>query len=83
MKRTHFLLERERETKKGRGEGFQNFSLRSTEFLRSKFVEPRMKVHVLNKGYSWVPKTRDFSEDSSNEFRKSKVSGLRSVHETF
>ena len=41
-----------------------------------------MKVHLLNEGYAWVPKTRDFAEDSSEEFGKSKVSGLGSVHGT-
>ena len=60
----------------------QNFSLRSTEFYLSKFVGPRMKVYLLDEGYVWVPKTRDFSKDSSEEFRKSKVSGLGSVHGT-
>ena len=38
--------------------------------------------HLLYKGYSWVLKTRDFAEDSSKEFGKSKVSGLGSVHGT-
>ena len=41
-----------------------------------------MKVHLLDEGYTWVPKTRDFTEDSIKEFRKSKVSGLGSVHGT-
>ena len=30
----------------------------------------------------WVLKTRDFTEDSSEEFEKSKVSGLGSVNGT-
>ena len=51
-------------------------------FRRSKFVGPRMKVHLLDKDYVWVPKTWDFTEDSSEEFGKSKVSGLGSVHGT-
>ena len=63
------------------GDG-SNFSLQSTEIGWSKFVRPRMKVHLLNEGYAWVPKTRDFAEDSSEEFGKSKVSGLGSVHGT-
>ena len=41
-----------------------------------------MKVHLLDEGYMWVSKTRDFIEDSNEEFRKSKVSGLISVHRT-
>ena len=60
----------------------KHFSLRSTEFCRLEFVGPRMKVHLLDEGYVWVPKTRDFIEDSNEEFRKSKVSGLGSVHRT-
>ena len=45
------------------------------EFYRSEFVGLRTKVHLLDEGYMWVPKTRDFVEDSSKEFRKSKISG--------
>ena len=41
-----------------------------------------MKVHLLDEGHAWVPKTRDFAEDSSEELGKSKVSGLGSVHGT-
>ena len=73
---SHFLLlvvrERGKEKKKKKN---QNFYLRSTEFRWSEFVGPRMKVHLLDEGYAWVPKTRDFVEDSSEEFGKSKVSG--------
>ena len=61
----------------------QNFSLGSTEFCRLEFIWPRMKVHLLDEGYVWVLKTQDFTEDLSEEFGKSKVSGLESVHETF
>ena len=39
------------------------------------FVGPRAKVHLLDEGYMWVQKTRDFAK----EFGKSKVSGLGSV----
>ena len=60
----------------------ENLSLRSTEFRRSEFVGPRMKVHLLDEGYVWVPKTRDFAEDSSEEFGKLKVLSLGSVHRT-
>ena len=41
-----------------------------------------MKVQILDEGYTWVLKTGDFAKDSSEDFRKSKVSGLRSVHGT-
>ena len=67
---------------KGEEESFQNFSLRSTEFRPSEFVGPRMKIHLFDKGYAWVLKTWDFIEDSSEEFGKSKVLGLGSVHGT-
>ena len=60
----------------------QNLSLKSIEFRRLEFVRQRTKVHLLDDGYVWVPKTRDFVEDSSEEFGKSKVSGLGSVHGT-
>ena len=65
-----------------RGRESSNFSLRSTEIRWLKFVEPRTKVHLLDKGYAWVPKTWDFAEDSNKEFGKSKITGLGSVHET-
>ena len=38
-------------------------------------------VHLIDEGYVWVPKIRDFTEDPSEKFGKSKVSGLGSVHE--
>ena len=55
-------------------------SLRSTEFHRWEFIKPRMKVHRIDEGYAWVPKTQDFAEDPNEEFGKSKVSDLGSVH---
>ena len=48
----------------------------------SKFIGLRTKVHLLDESYGWVPKSRDFVEDLSKEFGKSKVSGLGSVHGT-
>ena len=48
----------------------------------SEFVGLGTKVHLLNEGYMWIPKKWDFAEDSSEEFGKSKVSGLGSVHGT-
>ena len=62
VERSYFLLsgrERERERKEKRKN--KNFSLQSTEFCWSEFVGLRMKVHLLDDGYAWVPKTRDFS----------------------
>ena len=43
---------------------------------------PITKVHLLDEGYAWVLKTQDFAKDSSKEYRKSKVLGLRSFHRT-
>ena len=59
----------------------KSFLPRSTGFCWSKFVGPRMKVHHIDEGYAWVPKTLYFSKDPNEEFGKSKVSGLGSVHE--
>ena len=73
---------RERRRERETIEISSNFSLRSTEPGCSVFVGPITKVHLLNEGYARVPKTRDFTEDSSEEFRKSKVSCLGSVHGT-
>ena len=72
--------ERERERKKK--EKYSNFSLRSKEFRRSEFVGPKTKLHLLDEGYVWIPKTPDFTKDSNEEFGKSMVSGLTSVHGT-
>ena len=74
-------VERERERKEKEKKN-QNFSLRSTKFRWSEFVGPRTKVHLLDEGYVCVPKIWDFTKDSSDEFGKSKVSGLESVHGT-
>ena len=71
------MREREREERKRRA---KSFFPRFTEFRRSKFVGSRTKVHYIDEGYAWVPKTRDFVEDPNDEFGKSKVSGLGSVH---
>ena len=68
--------------KRERGERSSNFSLRSTEIDGLVFVRPRSKDCLFDKGYAWVPKTRDFVEDSSEEFGKSRVSGLGRVHGT-
>ena len=73
---------KEKREKRGRGEKSSNFSLRSTEISGSVFVGLGTKDHLLDKGYAWVSKTRDFAEDSSEEFWKSRVSSLGSVHGT-
>ena len=71
-----------KEEKREREERSSNFSLRSTEIGGLGFIGPRTKDHLLDKGYMWVLKTRGFAEDLSEEFGKSRVSGLESVHET-
>ena len=68
--------------KKGKDMSFQNLSLRSTEVGWSEFIRSRTKVHLLDEGYVWIPKTWDFTKDSSEEFGKSKVSGFGSVNGT-
>ena len=60
-----------------RVERSSNFSLRSTELSCSVFIEPRTKVHLRDESYAWVLKTKDFVEDSSEEFGRSWVSSLR------
>ena len=74
--------QRQRERERERERESSNFSLRSTEIGWSEFVGPRMKVHLLDEGYAWVLKTRDFAKDLSKEFGKSKVLSLGSVYET-
>ena len=73
-----FVRMRVREERKRRA---KSFLPRSTKFRRSKFVGPRTKVHRIDEGYAWVSKMRDFAKDLNKEFKKSKVSGLGSVHE--
>ena len=51
------------------------------EFRWSKFVRLRTKVDRIDEAYTRVPKSQDFAEDPNEEFGKSKVSGLGSVHE--
>ena len=72
------LTDRVREERKRRA---KSFLPRSTEFCWPVFVEPRTKVHRINKGYAWVLKMRDFDKDPNEEFGKSKVLSLGSVHE--
>ena len=47
--------------------------LLSTEFRWSVCFEPRMKVHRLDEGYTWVLENRDFTKDPRGE-----ISGNRS-----
>ena len=43
------------------------------EFYRSKFVELRVKVHLLNEGYAYMPKRRDFIEDPNEEISRNQI----------
>ena len=69
---------RVREERKRRA---KSFLPRSTKYRWSVFVRLRTKVHRIDEGYAWVPKTQDFTEDPNEEIGKSKVSGLGSVHD--
>ena len=40
------------------------------KFCRSDFVEPRTKVHHIDKGYAYVLEIRDFGEDPKKEISK-------------
>ena len=48
-----------------------SFFLRFTDIRLSEFVGPRKKSALRDEGYSWVPKTRDFTENSGKKFEKS------------
>ena len=75
---------RVRKERKRRAKSFslQSMGFRWTGFRWSEFVGPRTKFHRISiRATRGVPKTRDFFEDPSEEFRKSKVSGLGSVLE--
>ena len=64
-------------------ESITTFFLRSLEFRLLEFVESRVKVHLLDESYAWVPKRRGFTEDPRNEFSgNKKFSGLGGVIET-
>ena len=65
-KTTHFdfLVLREGER---REREHLSFSLRSSEFLQLEFIELRVKVHLLDEGYVYIPKERDFTEDQKEE----------------
>ena len=34
---------------------------------RSKFIKPKVKVHLLDEGYAYIPKKRDFTKDLKEE----------------
>ena len=59
------LRERER-----RGREHPSFSLRSSKCRQTEFVKPKVKVHLLDEGYAWVPKMRGFIEDPKEEFSR-------------
>ena len=45
----------------------RSFPLRSSELRRLEFVKLRVKVHLLDEGYAYIPKMRDFTEDPKEE----------------
>ena len=71
-----FLREREGERGEEGKERFQ-VSLRSSDFCWSEFVEPIVKVHILNKGYTWVPKRWGLAEDLKEDISINKGFGVK------
>ena len=45
------------------------------EIRSSKFVEPRDKVYLLDEGYAYIPKLRDFTEIPKEEIWGNKKNG--------
>ena len=50
---------------------FSFLSLRFTEFRPSDFVGSNTKSALRDEGYTWEPKTRDFTENSGKNLKKS------------
>ena len=70
---SNFLVLREGER---REREHLSFYLRSSEFHRSEFVESRVKVHLLDEGYAFIPKKEGFHQRSKGgDFMKSRISG--------
>ena len=74
VRRIRFLTEknsffwfRNREREKGGERASKCFFRRSTKFRMSEFVGTRTKVHLLDEGYTWVPKGRDFTKDPNED----------------
>ena len=55
------------ERKEERKKRIQGFLLKSSEIRWSKFIGPRVKVHLLVEGYVYLPKSRDFTESQKEE----------------
>ena len=57
--------------------GIQVFFLQSFEFRRLEFVEPRIKIHLLDETYAYIPKNKEFHQRfKGGDLGKSKVLGL-------
>ena len=69
----HFLLEKKIRERERREREHSRFSLRSSEFRWSEFVEPIVKVHLLDEFYVYIPKMRDFVEDSKEEILENQI----------
>ena len=65
--------------KEGEKERIQVFLLRSLEFCRSEFIEPRTKVHHLDEGYTCVQKMRSFTEDPTEEIMGNQIFRVKEV----
>ena len=64
---------------RGEKERAKCFFQRFTEFRRSEFVEQRVKVHLLDEGYAWVPKMRDLTKDPMEEISGNQIFRAREV----
>ena len=64
----HFWLSlQERGKRERKLEKIKTFSLRSMGFHQSEFVEPTVKVHLLDESHAYIPKRKDFTEDPKEE----------------
>ena len=69
----HFLLEKKIRERESREREHSRFSLRSSEFRWSEFVDLIVKVHRLDEFYVYIPKMRDFVEDSKEEISGNQI----------
>ena len=77
--RTHFFLLCTLEKIKERKGKAKGFFPQSSDFRRSEFFKPRVKVYLLGEGYVCVLEKRYFAKDPREEFWGNR--GLGSAHE--
>ena len=59
---------------------FLIFFLRFTEFRPSDFVGSNTKSALLDEGYAWEPKTRDFTKNSGKNLKKILVFSFSQIY---